>query len=67
MCPLKIKRQPDTNVDPKQALRAHIDQLPPEKQREFVASALQLIAKRTAMSDAKVGTKVSVWCAGRMS
>ncbi len=54
---LKIKRQSVTNVDPKQALRAHVDLLPPQKQREFVASALQLIAKRTATSEAKVGAR----------
>jgi hypothetical protein len=34
-------------VDPKQRLRAHIDQLPLAKQREFVATALKLIALRT--------------------
>lgn len=60
MPPLQIKRQRDTDVDPKQVLRAHINQLPPEKQREFIASALQLIAERTSMGEAKVRTKPRV-------
>jgi hypothetical protein len=51
MLPLKIKRQRDTEVDPKQVLRAHVDRLPPDKQREFIAVAFQLIAKRTDMSE----------------
>lgn len=38
-------------VDPKQQLRAHIDQLPLDKQREFVTTALQLIVQRTMTSD----------------
>jgi hypothetical protein len=36
-----------TNLDPKQRLRAHIDQLPIEKQLEFVDLALHLIEERT--------------------
>jgi hypothetical protein len=51
---LQIKRQCNTTVDPKQVLRAHIDQLPLYKQREFVATAFQLIAERTGMSDAEI-------------
>jgi hypothetical protein len=51
---LQIKRQRATTVDPKQVLRAHIDQLPLDKQREFVATAFQLIAKRTGISDAEI-------------
>ncbi len=31
----------------KEALRAHVDQLPPEKQYEFVLTALQLISDRS--------------------
>ncbi len=49
---LQIKRQRTTDVDPKQLLRAHVDQLPLEKQRAFVAAAFQLIAARTDTSDA---------------
>ena len=53
MLSLKIKRYTDPNVDPKQALRAHIDMLPVEKQREFVAAAFQLLGDRIDLS--KVG------------
>jgi hypothetical protein len=60
MSSLQIKRKHDTNDDPKQVLRAHIDRLPPEKQREFIASALQLMAERTRMSEAKIKTKPKV-------
>ena len=38
---LRINRSLDTDVDPKQALRAHVDQLPIAQQREFVAGAAQ--------------------------
>ncbi len=63
MSPLQIKRQRDTNVDPKQVLRAHVDQLPVEKQREFVASAFQLIAERTGTREAEIraSTKAYEW------
>lgn len=47
MLPLQIKRRTTANVDPKQLLRAHVEQLPVEKQREFVESALQLLAQRS--------------------
>jgi len=47
---LQIKRRLDTTVDPKQALRAHVDQLPIEKQREFVAAAFQLLGDRIDLS-----------------
>ena len=53
MLPLKIKRYADPEVDPKQALRAHVEQLPIEKQREFVATAFQLLGDRIDLS--KVG------------
>jgi hypothetical protein len=53
MLPLQIKRHVEPNVDPKQVLRAHIDQLPEEKQREFVAAAFQLLGDRIDLS--KVG------------
>jgi hypothetical protein len=53
MLPLQIKRHVDPNVDPKQVLRSHIDQLPEEKQREFVAVAFQLLGDRIDLS--KVG------------
>lgn len=54
MLPLQIKRQRYSSIDDKQLLRTHIDRLPLDKQREFVATALQLIAERTGMSDAEV-------------
>lgn len=57
MRPLQIKHQRNTEVDPKQALRAHVDRLPPNKQREFITSAFQLIAKRTSMSEAEIGAR----------
>jgi hypothetical protein len=50
---LQITRHADPNVDPKQALRSHVDQLPIEKQREFVAAAYQLLGDRIDLS--KVG------------
>ena len=56
MLPLQIKRQRATEADPKQVLRAHVDRLPPDKQREFIAVALQLIAKRTSMSEVRIGS-----------
>ena len=38
----------------KQVLRAHVDQLSPAKQREFIAVAFGLIAKRTGVSEAEM-------------
>ena len=63
MLPLQIRRQRDTNVDPKQVLRAHIDQLPLGKQREFVATAFQLIAERSKLNEAesRASTRVHEW------
>jgi hypothetical protein len=52
MLSLQIKRQRDPNVDPKQLLRAHVEQLPLEKQVAFVEAAFQLIAARTATNEA---------------
>jgi hypothetical protein len=54
MLPLQSKHQHVTEVDPKELLRAHVYQLPPDKQREFVAVALQLIAKRFGMNEAAI-------------
>ena len=51
---LQIKRQLDPNVDPKQVLRTYVDRLSPDEQREFSASAFQLIAKRTSRRDAEI-------------
>jgi hypothetical protein len=51
---LQIKRQLDPNIDPKQVLRTYVDQLPPDKQREFITLAFQLIAERTSMPDAEI-------------
>ena len=50
---LRIKRSLETDVDPKQLLRAHVEQLPVEKQQEFVAAAFQLLGDRIDLS--KVG------------
>ncbi len=63
MFSLQIKRQRNTNVDPKQVLRAHIDQLPLGRQREFVAIAFQMIAARPNMSEAesRTSTRVHEW------
>ena len=61
MLPLPTKRLRATPVDPKQVLRAHIDQLSADKQREFIASAFQLIAARTAKRDAERGARTSAY------
>jgi hypothetical protein len=53
MSSLQITRRLETNVDPKQLLRAHVDQLPVEKQHEFVAAAFQLLGDRIDLS--KIG------------
>jgi hypothetical protein len=53
MLPLQIKRHVDPNVDPKQLLRAHVEQLPVEQQREFIEAAFQLLGDRIDLS--KVG------------
>ena len=47
---LRIKRKRYSNVDDKQILRANIEQLPLDKQREFVSAAFQLIGKRVGMT-----------------
>lgn len=60
MLPLQIKRHLNTNVDPKQVLRAHIDQLPLGRQREFVAIAFQLIAARPNTNEAESSTSIRV-------
>jgi hypothetical protein len=56
MLPLQIKRQRSSNVDHKQVLRAYVDQLPLDKQREFVSLAFQLIAARSGMSQVEMST-----------
>jgi hypothetical protein len=63
MLPLQPKRLCDTSVDPKQVLRAHIDQLPLERQREFVITAFQLIAARPNMgeTEGRTSTRVHEW------
>ena len=40
-----------TDLSPKEALRAHVDQLSPAQQREFVAAALGLIATRNMLDE----------------
>ncbi len=61
MLPLQIKRQRATNVDPKQLLRAHIDQLPIEKQHEFITLAFRLIAERTDKHEAERRASTSAY------
>jgi hypothetical protein len=46
MLPLQIKRRVTSEVDPKQLLRAHVEQMPIEKQLEFVETALELLGNR---------------------
>jgi hypothetical protein len=53
MHPLQIKRSRNTSNDPRKNLRAHVDQLPIEQQREFVALAFQLIVARLDASNAR--------------
>ncbi len=57
MVTLQIKRHADPNIDAKQLLRAHIDQLPIEKQHEFIAAAFQLLGDRIDISDAEFTPK----------
>ena len=47
-----------TTLDPKQSLRAHVDQLPIEKQLEFVDLALHLIENRTCRGKDAVPAQV---------
>jgi hypothetical protein len=51
MLALQINRHRRSHMTPKQALRAHFDQMSPEKRREFVDLAMQLIAERTLMDE----------------
>ena len=46
MLSVQIKRRQMNDVDAKQVLRAHVEQMPIEKQREFVAEALRLMGRR---------------------
>jgi hypothetical protein len=46
MSSLQSKSQSNMNVDPKQALRAYVDQLPLQEQCAFITAAFQLIAAR---------------------
>jgi hypothetical protein len=58
MLSLRIKRSlnTDTDVDPKQLLRAQVEQWPVEMQREFVAAAYQLLADRIDLSKVEMVT-----------
>jgi hypothetical protein len=40
-----------TTLSPKEALRAHVDQLSPAQQRAFVAAALALLAARNMLDE----------------
>jgi hypothetical protein len=55
MTPLLIKRQRNTEIDAKQLLRAHVEQLPVDKQREFIAAAFQLLGRRNDGEQAEIG------------
>ena len=46
MLSTQIKRHVAPQIDPKQLLRSHVEQMPIEKQYEFVEAALQLIDRR---------------------
>lgn len=46
MLSMQTKRSITPDVDPKQLLRVHVEQMPVEKQLEFVETALQLMAER---------------------
>jgi hypothetical protein len=47
---VRIKRTVASEVDPKAALRAQVEQMPAEKQREFVMAAFQLLGDRIDLS-----------------
>jgi hypothetical protein len=55
MTPLLIKRQRKPEIDAKQLLRAHVEQLPVDKQREFIAAAFQLLGRRNNREEAEIG------------
>jgi hypothetical protein len=42
------------HLNAKDALRVHVDQLPPDKQVEFASVALQLLAERSAYQEPEV-------------
>lgn len=46
MLPLQITRRRNPRIAPKQALRAHVENLPIDQQQTFVAMALQLMCGR---------------------
>jgi hypothetical protein len=50
----QINRHRTGKLSPKEALRAHIDQLSLEKQREFIAAALQLIIARPTLCEVEI-------------
>lgn len=60
MMPVRIKRTLASEVDPKAALRAQVEQMPVEKQREFVMAAFQLLGDRIDLSkfESKVDSKL---------
>jgi hypothetical protein len=53
MLALQINRHHTGNLSDKEALRAHVEQMSPDKKREFVAAALQLLAARTLLDEAE--------------
>ena len=57
MLTLQSNRRRYTNFIAKQVLHAHVNQLPPAQQREFIALAFQLIAERTGRSEAEIKAK----------
>jgi len=57
---LRINRHTDPNLDPKQLLRAHVEQMPIEKQVEFVIAAFQLMADRIDLGEVELGPQSKV-------
>lgn len=53
MRPLQIRRWRNPNIDPKQALRMHVDRLAIDQQRLFVEMALQLISSRNELCESE--------------
>jgi hypothetical protein len=57
MFALQNNRRRYADMIAKQVLRAHVDQLTPAKQREFIAVAFHLIARRTHVSKVETGAR----------
>jgi hypothetical protein len=51
MLALQLNRHRRSHITPKQALRAHFERMSPDKRREFIDAALQLIAERIFLDE----------------